>query len=121
VLGPDHWHHARGQRELVAWGPLHRVLLRRGGCALVSRLFIFIGVGLVGWAVFVRLPNFRRARRRRIWQTKSTLDITTRAPSQSNRTLVWRQILHPAFVLFFFFVLYGFASFFKDLANWLFK
>ena len=92
-------------------------------------VFIFIGVGLVGWAVFVRLLNFHRARGRQIWQTIATLDTTSRAASDttsraaspSNRALVWRQILHPAFVLFLFFVLYGFASFFKDLANWLIK
>jgi len=46
---------------------------------------------------------------------------STTAPTPSYGTLVRRQILHRPFILFFFFVLYGFVSFFKDIANWFFK
>jgi hypothetical protein len=120
-----HW----ARRLLRLWIPFTVFCCGAVGVLLYRDLFIFVGIGLVGWAVFVRVLNgrrFHRARGELVWHTMATLDAatldaTTRAPSPSNRTLVWRQILHPVFVLFFFFVLYGFVSIFKDLANWLFK
>jgi hypothetical protein len=120
-----HW----ARRLLRLWIPFTVFCCGAVGVLLYQDLFIFIGIGLVGWAVFVRVLNgrrFHRARGERVWHTiatidAATLDATTRASSPSNRRLVWRQILDPVFVLFFFFVLYGFVSIFKDLANWLFK
>jgi hypothetical protein len=125
-----HW----ARRLLRLWIPFTVFCCGAVGVLLYRDLFIFVGIGLVGWAVFVRVLNgrrFHRARGELVWHTMATLDAatldaatldaTTRAPSPSKRTLISRQILHPVFVLFFFFVLYGFVSIFKDLANWLFK